>query len=265
MKNHEKMNDEKYVVKQYSDDSALNIRKRLHEKYSVNKKSFGTWIFEQYDLPIEGKILELGSGNGDMWQAHIDEICKKSSIILSDFSGGMVDILRNKYQSINIEIKKINIQNIPFDDNSFDVVIANAMLYHVPNLEKAIKEVKRILKPGGKFYASTFGENGLSKYINDSLNEINLVSNSTLDFTFTLQNGQSSLVKYFDKVNRIDYVDMLKVTETEDLVDYICSMTLMQGLENHDRDKMLNYFNKKKDRNGVIEIPKEYGTFVSTK
>lgn len=54
-------------------------------------------------------------------------------------------------------IKKIiDIQNIPYEDNSFDLVIANMMLYHVPDLPRALAEVGRVLKPEGKLYTATF-------------------------------------------------------------------------------------------------------------
>jgi ubiquinone/menaquinone biosynthesis C-methylase UbiE len=46
---------------------------------------------------------------------------------------------------------------IPYEDNSWDIVIANLMLYHIPDREKAIHEISRVLKPHGALYASTFG------------------------------------------------------------------------------------------------------------
>ncbi|MEI6580515.1 MAG: class I SAM-dependent methyltransferase, partial [Eubacteriales bacterium] len=59
--------------------------------------------------------------------------------------------------------EQIDIQDIPYENNSFDIVIANHMLYHVPNMEKALSEVFRVLKPDGCFYATTLGRNSLKE------------------------------------------------------------------------------------------------------
>ena len=58
----------------------------------------------------------------------------------------------------NVQHMVIDIQDIPFENDSFDVVIANMMLYHVPDLEKGLSEVRRVLKVGGTFYCATYGE-----------------------------------------------------------------------------------------------------------
>ena len=56
-----------------------------------------------------------------------------------------------------------------FKDNSFDIVIANMMLYHVPDIHKGLSEVRRVLKSDGAFYCATYGENGIVEYISSLL------------------------------------------------------------------------------------------------
>ena len=85
----------------------------------------------------------------------------------------------------------VDIQNIPYEDNSFDIVIANMMLYHVPNLDKAFCEVKRVLKKDGTFYCATFGEDGLDEGLAKMLGT-EAASNES-SHTFTLQNGAKKL------------------------------------------------------------------------
>jgi len=202
-----KMYDEKTVQKQYKNDDGLNIRKNLHRNYSVNKQGFGAWLFNQYTFEQGFKVLELGSGNGDMWEKHMDDLSSRVDFTLSDFSQGMVDLLTSKYEGHPVEVKQINIQAIPFEDEQFDMVIANAMLYHVPDVNLALGEVRRILKPGGKFYASTFGENGLSQYINTTLIDLKISEGNKVNNVFTLQNGCGQLSQHFTNVNRLDYDD----------------------------------------------------------
>jgi ubiquinone/menaquinone biosynthesis C-methylase UbiE len=234
----------------------------------MNKQGFGNWIFEQYDLSDGCRILELGCGNGNMWRDKINQIGPNSRLILSDFSEGMVEEVREKYSSYtNVSFQQINIEAIPYDDNSFDLVIANMMLYHVPDLDKALSEVVRVLKNNSKFYAATFGENGIHQYLVSSLKDQENRQESRQESlnAFTLQNGSSILSRYFEKVNKKEYIDALEITDTNDLIDYIYSMTSIISYKNMDRKSMFDLFENRKDKYGVIRIPKEYGMFISTK
>jgi len=258
------MRNTESVKNQYSDSGNLNTRISIHAKYSINKQGFGNWINEQYNLFNGCQILELGCGNGDMWQDNIRDISKDSTLILSDFSTGMVDEVKGKYEKYkNVSFQKIDIENIPCSDNSFDFVIANMMLYHVPNLDKALSEVFRVLKKNGKFYSATFGENGINKYLMNTLSEYG-VSQDT-NCAFTLQNGSTILSRYFNNVVKKEYQDALEITDTNDLIDYIFSMTSIRNVNEDDRKSLFEFFEKKKDLEGIIRIPKEYGMFISTK
>ena len=65
----------------------------------------------------------------------------------------MLNLVKERYSRFeNVSFEKIDIQSIPFEDNSFDMIIANHMLFHVPDLNKALLEVKRVLKERGYFY-----------------------------------------------------------------------------------------------------------------
>ncbi|MCI9370098.1 MAG: class I SAM-dependent methyltransferase [Lachnospiraceae bacterium] len=59
----------------------------------------------------------------------------------------------------------VNIENIPYENNRFDKVITNMMLYHVPELHKGLSEAKRVLSDDGYFYCATYGENGIVPFI----------------------------------------------------------------------------------------------------
>ncbi len=173
----------------------------------------------------------------------------------------MVDEVKEKFGSYkNVSFEQINIEEIPYADNSFDVVIANMMLYHVPNLEKALTEVTRVLKPNGKFYSATFGENGITRYLTENLAQYGF--HQQIKSSFTLQNGITLLKEHFSNVIEKDYPDALEITDTNDLLDYIFSMTSMADVK-IDRASLYRFFEAKKDLNGKIKIPKEYGLFIS--
>ena len=82
----------------------------------------------------------------------------------------MLDLVRKKFSTYeNVSIRKIDIQEIPFENETFDVVIANHMLFHVPDLNKALLEVKRVLKGNGIFYSATDGNGGMRPFLHNAI------------------------------------------------------------------------------------------------
>lgn len=247
------------VITQYATASNLNTRISIHEKYSVNKQGFGHWITEHYPIRPGMRVLELGCGTGSMWLGHEDLIAHCSELILSDFSGGMLETAKRNVTASNVRHEVIDIQDIPYQDNSFDLVIANMMLYHVPDLPKALSEVRRVLKHGGTFFCATYGECGIMAYLTELLSEFGIRDNTGR--TFTLQNGAGILASAFTDIRRLDYSDALAVTDPCDLVDYLYSLPSMTGLSPALRKDITNKLISHMDQ-GVLTVPKEYGLFL---
>jgi len=159
-----KMVEKERLKQMYVDNDTLSTRISLHDKYSVNKYGWGNWVFDQYEFQDNTKILELACGTATIWANKDGRLPKNSHIVLSDYSPLMVEKAK-KLLSDNplFSFAEIDIQDIPYGDNSFDIVIANHMLYHVPNKEKALSEVLRVLKPDGCFYSTTLGKNSLKE------------------------------------------------------------------------------------------------------
>ena len=254
-----KINKTEIVEEQYKDSQNLNIRISIHQKYSTNKQGFGNWILKQYEVYEDYRILELGCGKGDLWNNF--NFPKNSHLIQTDFSNGMVEEAKKNSKVENVTFNQVDIQKIPYDSSSFDMVVANMMLYHVPNLDKGLNEVSRVLKNGGKFYTTTYGENGIMEYVQSLLKDT--ILNKKLNKTFTLQNGENILSKYFNKVEMIPYIDSLEVTDSKDLVDYIFSMTDMVDIDNYTEKQLFEIIENQK-QNGKITVPKEYGIFICT-
>ncbi len=251
------INNKEIVKEQYKTSANLDIRISIHQKYSTNKQGFRNWILEQYDIRDNFNIIELGCGKGDLWNGF--NFPKNVKVIQTDFSEGMVEEAKKNSTIDNVIFNQVDIQNIPYSDKSFDIVVANMMLYHVPDLDKGLREVPRVLKNGGKFYTTTYGENGITEYVQSLLSDNGLIN--TQNRTFTLQNGKAILSKYFSKVELRQYEDSLEVTDTSDLVDYIFSMSSIVGIEHSDRERLFKVLKSKKT-NGKIIVPKEYGIFI---
>ena len=255
------INDKASVEKQYGNSTNLNTRISIHDKYSTNKQGFGNWIYSHYEIEDGMTVLELGCGTGSMWVGKQDLIGKCGKLILSDFSEGMLSQTKETLKDCEgIDYKVIDIQNIPFEDGAFDVVIANMMLYHVPDLDKGLREVRRVLKADGKFYCATYGENGIMEYIGGLFAGYGVKSDP--NYSFTLQNGAEKLSKVFAEVKRGDYKDGLEVTNLEDIADYVYSLSGMSGLREIPREKLLEVL-QAHTVNGVLRVPKEYGMFVA--
>ena len=256
-----RMLDTNVVKKQYENDQNLSIRISIHQKYSVNQQGFSNWIAKQYELPKGGKVLELGCGNGEIWKDNLNRL-KDCQMILSDFSEGMLAAAKTNLPSQkNLSFEQIDIQAIPYEDASFDVVIANMMLHHVPDLNVALSEVKRVLKPNGIFYTAVPGEQGIHNYLSDVLKEYGILQK--MMGIFTMQNGYPILQEVFPQVELREYEDALEVTDTNDLVEYLYSMASIVDLKEVSREMIYDLFEQQKNDQGSIHVPKEYGLLIA--
>ena len=257
------LNDTSSVKQQYATSEKLSTRISIHDKYSTNKTGFANWIFSNYRIEPGMKILELGCGTGDMWKNREELIRSCVKLVLSDFSEAMVATAKEKLGEYdNVEYRTIDIQDIPYDDGSFDAVIANMMLYHVPDINKALGEVNRVLKDGGSFYCATFGEHGIVEYLAGVLGDYGVGDDSNKNFT--LQNGGEILKRVFPKAEKLEYKDSLAVTELDDMVGYIYSLSSMTCLGDIPRETIKERLARKM-KNGVLNVPKEYGMFVAVR
>lgn len=189
------------VEKLYVEADTLSTRINLHEKYSVNKYGFGNWIFDLYDFRAGMKVLELGCGTAGGWAAGSARLPEGVEVILSDFSPLMLQEARDTLRDETIfSFEQIDAQNIPCPDGAFDIVIANHMLYHVPDMERALAEIRRVLKPGGSFYASTLGENSLAE-LGDVYRKLEgrAAFSYAKDISFTLENGAGLLGNFLTR------------------------------------------------------------------
>ena len=245
------------VIEQYQKHNNLDIRVELHKRYSKNKFGFNNWIFSNYQITEDIKVLELGCGTGELWKNQLDVIDKMEQLIVTDFSSDMVEKTKSVIGNRdNVEYKIMDIQNISFENETFDIVIANMLLHHVDDIDKALDEVNRVLKKGGIFYCATFGENGVVDYLASLFkNEINRELENK---TFTLQNGKNYLIRYFNNVEKLLYDDELQVTNIDDLVQYIQSLKGISEIGSLD-ETIIRKRLEMKFNNSMLVIPKEYG------
>ena len=264
-----KYTDQQYLkTDQYKDASNLDARVVLHERFSTNKYGWFTWVFDTLEkLPANAKVLELGCGHGLLWKSNADRIPSTWDITLSDLSSGMLDSAwRNLVVTgRNYNFREIDAQNIPFEDETFDAVIANHMLYHVPDRAKALSEIKRVLKTSGRLIAATNGERHI-KEITDWFQQVHLDNIWQRFITlFTLENGLEQLQDVFPNVTLSRYEDSLEVTQVEPIIAFIRSSLPNAELLKDDLMKIKANLEIELKEHGKIFIQKDSGMFEATK
>ena len=102
-------------------------------------------------LPYD-RALELGCGSGFFLLNLIQAgVARRGSV--TDLSPGMVKVATRNGENLGLEIdgRVADAEGIPYDDDTFDLVVGHAVLHHIPDVELSLREVVRVLKPGGRF------------------------------------------------------------------------------------------------------------------
>lgn len=269
------MGEKRLGKEQYQDSSRFNARIYLNHKFRTNKYPWPLWVFDQFEKPEGCRVLELGSGTGMLWTVNAERIPENWEVILSDYSQGMLDETRRNLSAIErkFEYKIINAEDIKMPDESFDMVIANHMLYHVPDREKAFSQIKRVLKKNGVLYASTASVMN-SHELWKLMREFNHVQNQDSDSesvvrNFSLENGEEQLKKVFTDVELRNFPNSLEITEAEAIVNYFLSLNDIQDgevlLEESRASEFREFVLEKMKTSGKISATSNSGMFICRK
>jgi SAM-dependent methyltransferase len=265
------MSDARNILQNhYKDTSRLDARIQLHARYSTNTQGLHAWVFEHLLLPPTCHVLEVGCGSGQLWLVNQHRLPVDWHVTLADLSVGMLTTARRQLSPDGRAWQCVvhDAQALPFAEHSFDAIIANHMLYHVPNRPAAYAEFCRVLKPSGRLYAATISRDNMRE-LDALVSHIhpfhpqdraaaNPMSDRRRPTGFNLEHGAEELSQWFALVTLHRYADALVVPEAEPLVAYIRSIGILT------EDELVRFHDHVEEviaRQGPIHISKDVGMF----
>lgn len=259
---------EQSLKNQYQNASNISSRISLHSLYAQNPKGWFPWIYEQCQICSGMKVLEVGCGDGTLWVQNKKLIPENIEITLSDVSDGMLRDARRALgtEDTRFDFRVLDCQQIPYPEQSFDLVMANHVLFYCDDIGKALNEIYRVLKPEGWLVCSTYGSDHMKEVseLVHGFDEHIVLSADKLYERFGRENGAEILADYFPEVEWKTYEDSLVVPEAEPLISYILSCHGNQG--QYIPERYREFFNYVKKRIGRgMKITKDAGVFIGKK
>lgn len=212
---------------QYANDIFLKTRQDIHHQYSVPKVDFPAWVITRIQWRGDEVVLDVGSGSGTYFNALRAQRPNITYYGL-DRSAGMLATHNASQRLLTGDA-----QHLPFADATFDVVMANHMLYHVPDIDMAIREMKRVLKPGGVLITATNSVQTMREFLallNRGMLLLSTPGNihrrpmQPDSLRFSLENGVRLLAKHFYAVVRHDLPGELIFPQVEPVMAYMESL-----------------------------------------
>ena len=255
-------------VEQYSDSQKLAARARLHREYTIAELDWFPWVAKQLPLNAEASILDIGCGPGWFWAAAASEVPKNLELTLSDLSPGMVQEAVERCQPLpfaSVTGRQANATDLPFENGSFDAIIAMHMLYHLPDPSKGLAEMYRVLKPGG-FLAVTTNGAGNTRELYALATVFGGEPLDPAGAVFGYDAAERSMQAQFGNVSMSQHPARMRVTEPDDVFLALTSYPPGDRADEAQlaafRDAIAEAFQA---GNGVLEVGKESGLFISRK
>jgi SAM-dependent methyltransferase len=204
------LNDPALVRREYADESGLS--QRIAAQESATGPDPRQVVYEAVAQVAPRRVLEVGSGRGELAGQIADQL--GADVVAVDQSSRMVELTRAR----GVEAIVGDAQELPFRDSSFDCAVAAWMLYHVPDLDRALRELRRVLRPTGRLVAATNSERTLSELWG-------AVGRGPRSLSFSAENGAWPLLRHFTVVERRDIHGTVTFPDREAACRYVTSLS----------------------------------------
>lgn len=238
-------------------------------RFGSNPVPWFTWIFDQLKIKKGNRVLEVGCGPGTLWAHNLGRL-PDGTFILSDFSAGMVTEAHQQLRTDHrFRFAVCDAQAIPLAEGTCDGVIANHVLFFMPSIPQALSEIHRVLRAGGRFYATTNGARHMPE-LADLLAEFDpallLAWNQGKELNpFDFETGQVLLDPWFDEIRVIHYPDHLRVTDPAALAAYVLSMgSLVRTMSGHENE-FRQFVEHRVTESKPFHISKDTGMFTAVR
>jgi SAM-dependent methyltransferase len=196
----------------------------LHLQYSTAQLPLAVFESRLVEWPQGARVLECGCGTGIFWDN--ETLPRSIALTLTDLSEGMVAEASARASAnsfSHVSGCACDVQDLPFEDRSFDVVLANHMLYHVPDPDRGVAEIARVVRPDGVVLAATNGV-GHMREINEATAEVfGATVTADLYDVFGIDSGEARLRERFSSVVWHAYDNDLVVDDPDAVVAYALS------------------------------------------
>jgi SAM-dependent methyltransferase len=209
------MHDPAVVRAEYEDETRLAARKAANA--GGDGPDARQMLFEAVVERSPARILEVGCGEGELAERLLYET--SADVVAIDQSPRMVELARKR----GVRAVVGRAEELPFDDESFDCVVAAWMLYHVEDLTRALGEILRVLAPGGRLVAVTNGQDHL-KELYELIGREGWVRSH-----FTAEIADDLLRRDFASVERRDAHSWMVFPDAEAAQVYVSSLVLLEG------------------------------------
>lgn len=263
------------VEEQYSDSENFQSRLQLHELYSKNVQGWQNWVIEQMDIGEDANILEIGCGTGELWDdGRYAALLDSVKILLTDKEETMLEICRYKFKGIPQfrPVRQFDITADTLIDEQFDVIVVNHVLQLFDNSSELLARIAKMLKPGGKIYASTVGEQHMHELelLLQKLDKRMTLRIDSQISNFSLEKGQEKIPAGLSLKQTLYYPDELAVNEIQPLMQYVYSTKFIGNVQQFDSPEFKAKLAKilaaeLEKQNGQINIQKHTGMFVMQK
>lgn len=255
---------------QYGNDRNLRRRQSLHQRFSSSgAEPWFPWVFDQCapHLRDGASVLEVGTGTATLWVQNADRLPRLARQCLTDLSPGMLEAARSQLATagVDAELEVADVRTLPYPDASFDLVLANHMLYHVDPPSDGIQGIARVLRRDGSLVAATNGAGALREL--DDLIETTLGAEARIPpSSFTLENGGEQLRAFFGSVElrRPPTTAGLEVTDADAILEYIRSLPAGRRLTPAVGQRIFQIVSDEINSNGCFRITSDAGVFVAT-
>jgi len=250
---------------QYASDANLASRQAIY-RFQTPPVRTAPWALDLAGLRGDERVLDVGCGNG----LHLAELARREhrgAVTGMDLSPGMLSAARTRSTG---PLLVGDAQRLPFDDASFDRVLAMHMLYHVPDRDLAISEMRRVLLPGGVVLVLTNSRRHLQEMnglIGDVAHEMLGGRKSERAFwRFSSESGEEELRRHFASVTRHDARSALVVSEVQPIVDYVASGWSLAMDPDGGHESVLREVERRAraviEADGAFRIRTDVGSFV---